>query len=89
MRVVKIGAIWCSACLVMNKTLKNVLPKYNLEVEELDYDMDSEEVLKYNPNEILPVVIFFNGSQEVHRVCGELSEKELINIIDSLVIKYE
>lgn len=89
MRIVKIGAIWCSACLVMNKTLKKVLAKYNFDVEELDYDMDSDEVLKYKIDEILPVIIFFNGSQEVYRVCGELSEKELINIIDSLVIKYE
>ena len=47
MRVVKINAIWCSGCLVMNKIWKNITKKYEIETLNLDYDMDEEEVKKY------------------------------------------
>ena len=52
MKVVKINAIWCSGCLIMNKVWNNILKKYNIETIELDYDMDEEEVEKYNPGKI-------------------------------------
>ena len=65
MRVVKINALWCSACLVMNKVWKKIEDKYNFEVLQLDYDMDEEEVEKYNVGEVLPVFIFFDGDNNL------------------------
>ncbi len=84
MRVVKINALWCSACLVMNKVWKKIEEKYNFEVLQLDYDMDEEEVEKYNVGEVLPVFIFFDGDKEVLRVTGEKSEKEFLELIKRL-----
>lgn len=81
MRVVKINAIWCSGCLIMNKVWNNILKKYDIETINLDYDMDEEEVEKYNVGNILPVFIFFNGEKEVLRVTGEVSENDMINKI--------
>lgn len=81
MRVVKINAIWCSGCLIMNKVWNNILKKYDIETINLDYDMDEEEVEKYNVGNILPVFIFFNGEKEVFRVTGEVSENDMINKI--------
>lgn len=78
MRVVKINAIWCSGCLVMNKVWSNILKKYDIETLELDYDMDEEEVLKYKPGNILPVFIFFEGDKELFRITGEMKEKDMI-----------
>ena len=78
MKVVKINALWCSACLVMNKVWKKIEDKYNFEVLQLDYDMDEEEVEKYNVGEVLPVFIFFDGDKEILRVTGEKSEKEFL-----------
>ena len=40
MKVVKINAIWCSGCLVMNKIWKNILKNQQIETINLDYDMD-------------------------------------------------
>lgn len=88
MKIVKIGAIWCSGCLVMNKIWNNILNKYNFEALELDYDMDFDEVLKYNPGDILPVFIFFDGEKELYRSIGEVSEKKLVAKIEEL-INYE
>ena len=79
MRVVKINAIWCSGCLVMNKIWKNITKKYEIETLNLDYDMDEEEVNKYNVGDILPVFIFFDQDKEITRVIGEVSEKEMLD----------
>lgn len=84
MKVVKINAIWCSACLIMNKIWKNVLKKYDIETINLDYDIDEEEVKKYNVGDVLPVFIFYKDDIEVCRVVGEKSEDEFINIIDGI-----
>ena len=84
MRVVKINALWCSASLVMNKVWKKIEDKYNFEVLQLDYDMDEEEVEKYNVGEVLPVFIFFDGDKEILRVTGEKSEKEFLELIKRL-----
>lgn len=85
MRVVKINAVWCSGCLVMNRLWKKVIQKYPMETIELDYDMDEEEVSKYSPGDVLPVLIFFEGDQEIFRVVGEKKEKELFSIVEGLV----
>ena len=79
MRVVKINAIWCSGCLVMNKIWKNITNKYEIEILNLDYDMDEEEVNKYTVGDILPVFIFFDQDKEITRVIGEVSEKEMLD----------
>lgn len=81
MRVVKINAIWCSGCLVMNKVWTNITKKYKFETTEYDLDIDEEEVMRYNPGNILPVFIFFQGDKEILRIVGELSEEEMLDRI--------
>ena len=83
MRVVKINAVWCSGCLVMNKVWKKVNEKFLFDTIDLDYDMDEEEALKYNPGNILPVFIFFDGNSELFRIVGEVSESEMIEKIEN------
>lgn len=77
MKIVKIGAIWCGACLVMNKVWNDLQKSNDFEAVELDYDMDEEEVLKYNPGDVLPVFIFYSDNQEVCRMVGEHSYQEM------------
>lgn len=84
MKVVKINAIWCSGCLVMNKVWKNILKSHDIETINLDYDIDEDEVLKYNVGDILPVFIFYKDDKEVKRVVGEATEEELLKIIEEV-----
>ena len=84
MKVVKINAIWCSGCLVMNNVWNKILKKYNINTIELDYDMDEDEVSKYNVGDILPVFIFYKNDVEVNRVVGEVSLKEMEKIIEDI-----
>ena len=60
MKIVKISAIWCGGCLVMNKVWEKLKNNYSFDSIELDYDMDEEEVSNYNPGDILPVFIVYS-----------------------------
>ncbi len=77
MKIVKISAIWCGACLIINKDWKRFKEKYQFEAVELDYDIDEDEVQKYFPGDVLPVFIFFSSSKEVARLVGEVSFEDL------------
>lgn len=83
MKIVKIGAIWCPGCLVMKKVWNNILKDYDLDIIELDYDMDNEEVNKYNVGNVLPVVIFLDkNGNELERLVGEQKENKIVELID-------
>ena len=83
MKIVKIGALWCPGCLVMKKVWKNITENYDLNIVDLDYDMDSDEVNKYNVGKILPVVIFLdNEGNELERLIGEQKETKLLEVIE-------
>lgn len=83
-KVIKIGAVWCSGCLIMNKTWNNILKKYDIETVNLDIDIDEEEVKEYNVGDVLPVLVFYKDGVEVSRLEGEKSEAELIKIIEEI-----
>lgn len=85
MKIVRINAMWCSGCLVMKKVWKEVLSLYpDIEVISLDYDMDEDEVKKYNPGKILPVAIFYKNNEEISRLNGEHTSKEIIEHIEGV-----
>ena len=78
MKVVRINAMWCPGCLISKsiwKELENEYPKN--EYIDYDYDLDEDEIEKYNVGDILPVVIIFDKDKEVKRIVGEKTKKEL------------
>ena len=79
MRVIKIGAIWCGGCLIMNKVWNKLKKSYEFEYEEFDLDMDSDAVQRFSPGVKLPVFIILDGNSEVDRFVGEYSYDELFN----------
>ena len=53
MKVIKFGAIWCPACLIMRPRYNKVFNNYtDIENIEYDYDMDSDMVDKYKVGKI-------------------------------------
>lgn len=83
MKIIKIGALWCPGCLVMKKIWNNINNNYELEIIELDYDMNHDEVLKYNVGQILPVIIFESSDGlELDRLIGEQKEEVIVKLID-------
>ena len=79
MRIIKVGAMWCPACIITNKYWKEIKKDHtDIEFVELDIDMDEEEVKKLNIGEILPEIIFFdNNSVEIKRIVGEKKKEEI------------
>lgn len=80
MRIIKIGALWCPACLIVNKALKKV----DVEVVNYDYDLDEEEVKKYHVGKVLPVLIFESEGKEITRLIGEVSLSEILDVIEGV-----
>ncbi|HOP65944.1 MAG TPA: thioredoxin family protein [Bacilli bacterium] len=81
MRIIKITSLWCPSCLIVNDILEEVAKE--IEVINLDSDFDKEEVLKYNPGKILPILIFVNkNNKEIARLVGEQSKDKIKELIE-------
>lgn len=78
MKVIKIGAVWCSGCLVMNGVMNKIFKNYSFSYEEYDVDFDCEIVSKYQVGDVLPLFIIMNGDREVSRFAGEYSYDEMV-----------
>jgi len=88
MKVVIIHALWCIGCIKTIPNLKEVLKNYSLELKELDYDMDIEEVEKYNVGKVLPVIIIEDeNNNEIARISGEKNKSELQEFLESNLVK--
>lgn len=82
-RVVKITALWCCGCLIMDKVWKDIIAEKKIETINLDYDFNYDEVQKYQPGKVLPVFIFYKDDIEYKRVIGE-EKKELLQVVKEL-----
>lgn len=79
MKIIKIGAVWCSSCIIMKSRFNEIVKDKDIEVINLDYDIDDIE--EYNVGEILPVFIKIENDKEVVRLVGEHSKKEIESFI--------
>ncbi len=85
MKIVRITAMWCMSCLSMKKVWKKALKEYSdIEVLDLDFDFNSEEVKNYNVGKTLPELIVFNDGLEIKRIVGEKSLKDMKEILEVL-----
>lgn len=84
MKIIRINAMWCSACISMHKIWKKIEEEYpNLEIISYDYDMDEDIVKEYDVKDILPVAIFYEDQKEITRLIGEKKYEDIKNVIDS------
>ncbi len=82
MKVVKITAIWCTSCIIMNKVWNQLQEKYNFETISYDLDMDEDEVEKFNVGDKLPVFVFQDdNNNELFRIIGEKKIEEMEKIM--------
>ena len=70
----------------MKKTMKEIEELYpNIEIESYDYDMDGDQVEKWNIGEIIPVLVFVDeNNNEISRLIGEKTKKEIIKEIERI-----
>lgn len=83
MKIIKIGAMWCPACLIMNKRLKQVEATKHIEIINYDYDLDEDIVEKYHVGQVLPELIFLNeNNDEIGRLIGEQAIENIESVIE-------
>lgn len=75
-KLIVISAVWCPSCLILKKHLKKLNSEYNLKYDLLDFDLDEDEVSKYNVGDKLPVIIC-----DKQRIIGEKSYEELVTFL--------
>ena len=84
MKVLKFGAVWCPACLIMKPRWKEIETENPwLQTEYYDYDSDKEAVEKHKINKVLPVFVFLDkNGNEFLRLDGEVNKEKLVGIIN-------
>lgn len=81
MKIIKISSLSCPSCIIMNKIINQLQNKYNIEIENLDYDFDDIE--KYSVGKVLPVFIFIKNEKEITRLIGEHKIEDFEKIINN------
>lgn len=80
MKLIRISAVWCPACLIMRSRLDKLNTLFpSLETIEYDYDLDEEIVSKYNIGTTLPVFILEDNGKEIKRIIGEKTAEYVID----------
>jgi thioredoxin-related protein len=85
MKVIKIGAVWCSGCLVMRPRWEEIEKENTwLKTEYFDFDNDNKLIKKYKVESgRLPVFIFLDKrGGEILRISGEVEKKKLLEVIN-------
>lgn len=74
----KYGATWCGPCRALDKTLAQIT-----EVDIIKYDVDDDEDLAMQKNiRSVPVLIFYDGDNEVDRLVGAVSLDTINKVIE-------
>ena len=85
MKILRISAIWCPACIIMRPIYDEIVKKYGFESKELDYDFDEEEVKPLEVGKKLPVAIIYDDNgNELTRICKKKKLKEIEEVIEGL-----
>ena len=86
LKIVRISAMWCPACIIMNKFWSNFEKEFsNIEFVTYDLDMDEDVVKEYTPGDILPVLIAFEDGKELKRTVGEKNLEDTMKFIEEVV----
>lgn len=72
----------------MRPIWKKIQSEYpEIELIDYDYDMDNDKILKWEIGQKLPVAIILDkNGQEITRIIGEKSKKELLSLIEEIVV---
>ena len=74
----KYGAEWCGPCRVLETTLDQIA-----DIDIIRYDVDEYADLAAEKKiRSIPVLIFYNGDNEVDRLVGSVSLETINNVIE-------
>ena len=78
MKIKVVTAVWCHACLLMKKRIKELMKKNpELNFEMIDLDFDEDKLVGLDVGKILPVYFVYRDDVLVKRFVGEKTIDEL------------
>ena len=85
-RIVKLGADWCSPCRIMKPTIIKLQEKYvdnsNIQIEDINIEEDTELATEYGVRSI-PTTLIFQNDVLVDKKVGILKFEQLDEIINN------
>lgn len=85
MKIKIVTAVWCHACLLMKKRIKEFQKTHNVQFEYIDLDFDTEKLIGLEIGKVLPVYFVYEDETFIKRFVGEKTleelEKEIRNAI--------
>ena len=84
--LVDFWATWCGAGRMLTPTVDEIAREYEgrVVVAKCNVDDSDEVAMQYRVRNI-PTLIFFKGGQQVDKLVGLVSKKEITDILDKLV----
>ncbi len=84
--MVDFWATWCGPCRMLTPTVDEVAQEYDgrVVVAKCNVDDSDEVAMQYRVRNI-PTLIFFKGGQQVDKLVGLVSKKEITDILDKLI----
>ena len=77
MKVKGLTAVWCHACLLMKKRIKEYQKTHDIQFEFIDIDFDTEKCEGLEIGKVLPVYFIYQDDKLIKRFVGEKSIDEL------------
>ena len=79
-------ATWCGPCRMLTPTVDEIAQEYEgrVVVAKCNVDDSDEVAMQYRVRNI-PTLIFFKGGEQVDKLVGLVSKKEITDILDKLV----
>ena len=86
-KIVRISAVWCPACLIMHSRYEEVKKLFpNFEYIDYDYDLDEEIIEQYNVGTTLPVLVILDNDKEINRIVGEKTVGQISEVLKGYTI---
>lgn len=77
MKVKVVTAVWCHACLLMKKRIKEFQKTHDIQFEFIDLDFEPEKYVGLDIGKVLPVYFIYQDDTLVKRFVGEKTLEEL------------
>lgn len=77
MKVKVVSAVWCHACLLMKKRIKEFQKTHDIQFEFIDLDFEAEKLVDLDIGKVLPVYFIYQNETLIKRFVGEKTLVEL------------
>ena len=80
MQIIKISAMWCPSCLIMNDLISDLIDSSKYKLVSYDFDLDQDVISKFNVGTILPVLIKLDSDGKVNALDYIVIRKIILGI---------